>query len=126
MKKPENLISKEKMIAVLFDLAVVNSAKANNPQVLRKNNIEPMSYIYEKHGIDSIQFVESDRYYASIPKEHEEIFIAVEAGLEKEKERLTKNKKMIDSLKTAKRKEGLKSSKKIKDSLRQIERKKKQ
>ncbi len=99
MEKPENLIPKEKMVLILNDLAVVNAAKITNAQVLRNHNIEPTEYIFTKYGIDSIQFVESDRYYASIPEEHEEIYTAVEAKLEAEKERIVTLKKIRDSIK---------------------------
>lgn len=99
MVRPENLIPKEKMVLILNDLAVVNAAKVTNAQVLRKHNIEPTTYIFTKYGIDSLQFVESDRYYASIPEEHEEIYIAVEAKLEAEKDRMAEAKKVKDSLK---------------------------
>ncbi len=99
MDKPENLIPKEKMILILNDLAIVNAAKVTNAQVLRDHKIEPTEYIFTKYGIDSVQFVESDRYYASVPEEHEEIYTAVEAKLEAEKERIVTAKKIRDSLK---------------------------
>ena len=101
MDKPANLIPKEKMVLILNDLAIVNAAKVTNAQILRKHDIEPTTYIFTKYGVDSIQFVESDRYYASIPEEHEEIYTAVEAKLEAEKERITQAKKIKDSLKAA-------------------------
>lgn len=113
MDKPENLIPKEKMILILNDLAIVNAAKLTNPQILRNHDIDPTAYIFEKYDIDSLKFVESDRYYASIPEEHEEIYVAVEAKLEAEKERMSKIKKVKDSLKAVE----MKIQKKAKDSL---------
>jgi len=104
MDKPENLISKEKMVLILNDLAIANAAKVTNVQILRKYNLEPTAYIFEKYGIDSIQFVESDRYYASIPEEHEKIYLAVEAKLKGEKKRLTLEKDIKDSLRALERK----------------------
>ena len=125
IEEPENLIPKEKMVEILNDLAIVNAAKITNVQVLRTNNIEPMEYIFTKYGIDSLQFVESDRYYASIPKEHEEIYTLVVAKLEKEKERLSEEKKVRDSLKIVDKEEARRKIK-LKDSLRQIDDKKKE
>lgn len=116
MEKPDNLISKEKMIEILNDLAIVNAAKATNVAILSKYDIEPTNYIFEKYNIDSLQFVESDRYYASIPEVHEEIYIAVEAKLEVEKERIKLVKKTKDSLTALKKKE-LRKKKRTKDSL---------
>jgi len=116
LEKPKNLIPKEKMVLILNDLAIVNAAKVTNAKILTQYDIEPTEYIFKKYDIDSIQFVESDRFYASIPEEHEEIYMAVEAKLEAEQERLTIAKKIKDSLqaeqKKAQRKELI-----IRDSL---------
>lgn len=125
MDPPENLIPKAKMIEIFNDLAIVNAAKVTSIQVLRLNNIDPMEYIYAKHDIDSLQFVESDRYYASIPEVHEEIYTAVETKLENEKERITAIKQVTDSIKLVK-KEIAKKEKRVKDSLQQIDDKKNQ
>jgi hypothetical protein len=111
--QPAGLIPKEKMILILNDLAIANAAKLTNPQILRNHNIDPTAYIFEKYDIDSLKFVESDRYYASIPEEHEEIYIAVDAKLEAEKNRLKSEKKERDSIKSA----AMTSRKKSKDSL---------
>lgn len=116
LEKPENLIAKDKMVAILNDLAILNAAKTTNVGVLKQNGVEPMQFIYTKYGVDSLQFVLSDRYYASLPEIHEEIYIAVEAKLQTETDRLTLEKKEQDSLKRIEKK--LKAEKaKLKDSL---------
>ncbi|MUH34253.1 DUF4296 domain-containing protein [Zobellia amurskyensis] len=102
LDKPENLIPKEQMVAILQDLAIVNAAKTTNVQVLRDNDIEPMDYIFEKYNIDSLQLVESDRYYASLPVEYEKIYKEVEANLESGAKVLEEQKKVNDSLRVAK------------------------
>lgn len=104
MEKPKNLIPKEKMVMILNDLAIVNAAKVTNANILSQYDIEPTEYIFKKYDIDSTQFVESDRYYASIPEEHEEIYIAVETKLEAEHERIALAKKIKDSLLTEQKK----------------------
>ncbi|MBU2947854.1 DUF4296 domain-containing protein [Zobellia uliginosa] len=104
LEKPENLIPKEKMVDILQDLAIVNAAKTTNIQVLRDNDIEPMEYIFNKYNIDSLQLVESDRYYASLPVEYEKIYKEVEANLEREGKALEEQKKINDSLRVAKEK----------------------
>ncbi|MDO6818411.1 DUF4296 domain-containing protein [Zobellia sp. 1_MG-2023] len=104
LEKPENLIPREQMVAILQDLAVVNAAKTTNMQVLRDNDVEPMDYIFEKYNIDSLQLVESDRYYASLPVEYEKIYKEVEANLESEAKVLEEQKKVNDSLRVAKEK----------------------
>ncbi len=85
IQKPENLITKDQMAEILYDLAVINAAKKANPWRLSDRNIELMPFIYQKHDIDSVQFVQSDIYYASVPEEYQEIYQVVEARLEREK-----------------------------------------
>ena len=63
-KKPDNLISETKMEAVLYDLYMINSAKGVNRKLLEKNGFVPETYILTKHNVDSLQFAESNNYYA--------------------------------------------------------------
>ncbi len=102
--EPDNLISKEKITNILYDLAILNAAKSTNSIILRNNDIEPMQFLFSKYKIDSIQFVESNRYYASLPKEYENIYTAVNERLKSENKRMKGAKKSIDSLKTIERK----------------------
>ncbi len=123
IEKPENLISKDQMAEILYDLAVINAAKKTNPWRLSDRSIELMAFIYQKHGIDSVQFVQSDIYYASIPEEYETIYQVVEARLEREKAVYEKEKtRASDSLRkiTERQRELLKEQKaknKLKDTL---------
>lgn len=97
--KPVNLISKEKMIDILYDLAIIDAAKSTGPQVMENKNFVPMQFIYSKYEIDSIQFVSSDLYFASKPLEYEDIYKKIEERIKKEKERFEKLKeKKKDSL----------------------------
>ncbi len=95
LKKPENLIPMEKMSLILYDLALINSAKSTNPAILESKNIETMPYLYDKYGIDSAQFVNSDTYYASRPTEYEAIYRAVEMRLQKEKEEMEEERRRV-------------------------------
>ena len=95
IQKPENLITKDQMAEILYDLAVINAAKKANPWRLSNRNIELMPFIYQKHDIDSVQFVQSDIYYASVPEEYQEIYQVVEARLEREKAIYEKEKTRV-------------------------------
>jgi len=121
LEKPQNLIARDKMVEVLKDLAKVNAAKTTNAAILRDNNIDPMAYIFVKHGIDSIQFVESDKYYASLPIEYERIYREVESILEKEQAIFNEAKAVEDSLRLQKKEQKQERLKKQKttDSLAQ-------
>ena len=80
--KPENLISKDKMVSILVDLTVFNSAKGTNKTILENNGITVQQYIYEKHKIDSIQFKESNDYYTYDLKMYTDIYDRVQDSLE--------------------------------------------
>ncbi|TLF46815.1 DUF4296 domain-containing protein [Maribacter aurantiacus] len=125
IEKPENLIPKDKMVMILQEMALINAAKGVNLGILKDNGVEPTTYVFEKFGIDSAQFVISDRYYASLPTEYEAIYTEVEASLEAKRIALEQEKKITDSLKlleNKRSKEGVLDSLKtkpaaVKDSL---------
>lgn len=101
IQKPDNLIPRDKMVAILEEMAILNGARENkaNVLVLKENGIDPTQHIFEKYDIDSTIFVESDRYYASIPLEYVSMYEEIEASLLAKKEILEEQKKINDSLK---------------------------
>ncbi|MEO6347897.1 MAG: DUF4296 domain-containing protein [Aquaticitalea sp.] len=84
-KKPENLISKDKMSDILYDVYLLNAAKGINKRVLENNGILPQEYVYKKYNIDSLQFELSNDYYSYDTKIYEEIIEKVKQKLEAEK-----------------------------------------
>nr|WP_298924257.1 DUF4296 domain-containing protein [uncultured Allomuricauda sp.] len=105
IEKPEKLIPQEKMVAILHDLAILNSAKSSFNHVMEDKGIKVMEFLYQKHEIDSIQFSQSDLYYASVPLEYQAIYEKVEAKLETRRatlEKTTKNRN--DSIRKAQKK----------------------
>lgn len=84
-KKPDNLISKDKMSEVLYDLYVINAAKSINRKLLEANGFIPETYVLTKYNIDSLQFVESNRYYAFDTETYQDILEQVKSRLENEK-----------------------------------------
>jgi hypothetical protein len=81
MEEPEDLIPVEKMSEILYDMAVLDAIDNSYPQVLTDNDLKVMEFLYKKYGIDSLQFVQSDLYYASVPAEYQKIYEAVEERL---------------------------------------------
>jgi hypothetical protein len=81
-EKPENLIPKDEMTLVLYDLFVVNSAKGIDRVLFENKGINPEVYILEKYNIDSTQFAKSNDYYAHDIEVYNDI-------IEKVKERIT-------------------------------------
>jgi hypothetical protein len=81
LEEPDNLISKGEMVDILYDIALLDAIDNSHPHVLQRNEIKVMDFVYRKYGIDSTRFVESDRYYASVPALYEEIYTTVEERL---------------------------------------------
>jgi hypothetical protein len=118
IKKPDNLISKEKMSNILYDLYIINAAKGVNRKLLEKNGFVPETYLLTKYDIDSIQFASSNSYYAFNTEVYQDIVEKVKARLEKEKKAYEEiRKKEKDSVK-AKRDSLMESGKKKKDSIK--------
>ncbi|WP_046756322.1 DUF4296 domain-containing protein [Kordia jejudonensis] len=111
--KPDNLLSKEKMAAVLYDISLINAMKGVDKKSVEATNIHFDTYIYKKHNIDSIQFSESNNYYATSPLEYDAIYALVNERFAKERSlveaEMKKEQKRRDSLQKAK-KEALKKA----------------
>ena len=109
-KPPENLISKEKMVDIIYDMTLINVAKGVNKSILENNGIIPEQYLFNKHSIDSMLFAKSNEYYSYDLKTYQTIYDNVKIKLEK-------NKKIIsDSIEILKQISGELSKKLIKES----------
>ena len=84
---PDNLISKEKMENIIFDIMILNAASGFDLKI--DKNLLSDELIYKKHNIDSLQFFESELYYSKNPRDHYEIYAKVKIRI----------LKSIDSLK---------------------------
>jgi hypothetical protein len=65
VEKPDNLIGKDKMTNIIYDLAILEAMRSQKPIILEENGINQNTYIYKKYGIDSVQFAKSNQYYAA-------------------------------------------------------------
>lgn len=111
-EKPENLIPQDKMAAILADVYVGNAAKSVNTWLIKDKGIQLDTYIYEKHGVDSLQFVLSNEYYTSDLDAYHELFVKVEAKLallKEEKDSLKAEYDRTKRLNTVKRDSAAKS-----------------
>ena len=107
VEKPDNLIEKETMDSILYDLSLLQAIRGGYQGKLDSNKVEIANYIYKKYKIDSLQFANSNRYYASDVAAYNRMFNRVN-------ERLIAEKAKMDTL--VKREEKLKM-KKPSDSL---------
>ena len=101
--KPENLIPKDKMIDILYDMSIITASKGVAKRTLEREGVNPETFIFEKHSIDSLQFEESNKYYSFDLDAYESMYREVEKRIIKDKEYYTKlveeEKKAADSLK---------------------------
>ncbi|HNP69046.1 MAG TPA: DUF4296 domain-containing protein [Aequorivita sp.] len=93
-EKPKDLISKEKMVDLLTEAYLANAARSVNNQAIVDKGIKIDSLIYKNFRVDSLQFANSNAYYAADVNTYMEIFQKVEARL------VTMQKKM-DSIREA-------------------------
>lgn len=127
VKKPEHLIEKSKMMDIMYDLALLEAVKYQNPAILDSNQIRPKQFIYKKYKIDSLQLAQNNIYYAADYKNYKIMFESVVKRIANEKKRVNsvikleeKQKKFrIDKLK---KKSQL--AKKSKDSIATLKTKK--
>ena len=82
VKKPKVLLDEETMENILFDVAVLQAAKANSPEVLQANNIDSKDFIYKKYKIDSATYHQNNRYYAGDVRKHKHMYKRVLTRLE--------------------------------------------
>lgn len=85
-EKPENLIPKDDMANVLYDVFILNAAKGAAKSVLEDHGIFPEEYVFDKYNIDSLQFALSNAYYSYDIKTYEAIVSKVEERINTEKE----------------------------------------
>ncbi len=92
VEKPNNLIGKEKMVDILYDITVLEAIKNQNVSggISTKVGNE---YIYKKYKIDSVQFLKSNKYYAANIEEYKKMYEEVKARL------TAKTKKVEDDMK---------------------------
>jgi hypothetical protein len=87
---PENLLPKEKMVQILADAYISNASRSKsvNNRILRAKGVQLDSILYTKHGVDSLNFAESNAYYASNLDLYTGIIIEVEKVLLLKKARI--------------------------------------
>tara|TARA_Y100000815_G_scaffold16927_1_gene14809 strand:+ start:1820 stop:2311 length:492 start_codon:yes stop_codon:yes gene_type:complete len=86
-EKPKDLISKDKMSDILYDMYIINAAKGVNRKLLEKEGVVPETYILTRHNIDSTQFANSNNYYAYDTDIYKSIVEKVKTKLEADKKK---------------------------------------
>jgi len=106
IKKPDSLISEQKMVEVLTDLSILYSAKNYNKRILEETGLPLKTYLYEKYQIDSLKLAQSTEYYAKNYTQFKKIYNQVKLNLDKMKTDLelveAEEKCVEDSIRDAK------------------------
>lgn len=118
-KKPDGLISKDKMEQVLYDMYIIYGAKNVNRKPLEKMGFVPETYVLTKHNIDSTQFADSNAYYAYNTDIYKKIIENVKTKLEKQKASYEDIQKAENEL-TKHKRDSINKTRKKKDSIKKL------
>lgn len=83
IEKPKKLIDKDKMVDILYDMALLEAVKSQNINgglSTKKAN----EFLFKKYQIDSLQWEENNKYYASDIEEYKEMYEAVKKRIQEE------------------------------------------
>ena len=85
---PVDLLPKDKMVQILADAYISNASRSKsvNNRILRTKGVQLDSLLYSKHDVDSLNFAESNAYYASNLDMYTEIISEVEKLLKAKKD----------------------------------------
>lgn len=87
VEKPSNLIKKNKMIDILYDISLLEAVKSQNINGGISSK-EINKYIFKKYKIDSVQLVKSNKYYASDVAEYKKMYQKVKERLDAENKKI--------------------------------------
>ena len=99
IKKPDKLLSKDQMVAILSDIAVLKSANDVNSNRLSKFIESPFDYVTEKYKVDSLTIAQNIEYYNFQFNDNLSIYKRVEENIQNRKQKIDSINTIIDSLK---------------------------
>lgn len=112
-KKPDNLLSKDQMVLILSDIAVLKTANDVNTNRLSKFIESPFDYVTQKYQVDSLTIAQNIEYYNFQFNDNLTIYKRVEENIKKRKEKIDSINTLIDSLKNNKKNNDEKKTKKM-------------
>lgn len=86
-EKPEKFIEEDKMISILYDVAVIDAIKSYNLNTTHDYPVNSQLYILKKYQVDSLQFAQNNQYYAADMVRYKKMFEKVNQRLEAEKKK---------------------------------------
>ena len=99
VEKPDNLLTKDKMVNILSDIAILKSASDVNSTRLSNFIDTPFDYVTEKYEVDSLTIAKNIEYYNFQFNDNLSIYRRVEERIKIKKEKIDSINTVIDSLK---------------------------
>lgn len=112
VKQPKGLIEKEKMLDIMYDLSILEAVKYQHPLSLDSIDANQKRFVLQKYKVDSLQFAQSNIYYAADYEGYKDMFDEIA-------KRLEKNQRAADSLAKIDEKKAIKK-KKQEEKLRKL------
>ena len=56
-EKPQDLISEENMVNIIYDMSLINVSKGINKRIIENNGMRPKSYILNKSSFFNVKFI---------------------------------------------------------------------
>src|SRR5574343_266796 len=83
IEKPKKLIEKDKMVDILYDIALLEAIKSQNVNggISSKKANE---FLFQKYKIDSLQWEENNKYYAADIEEYKKMYEEVKKRIQDE------------------------------------------
>ncbi len=109
VEKPNDLIEKQKMIEILYDISLLYASKGVNTGQVDFKKVPIEDFIYKQYGVDSTQVANSTIYYSSKPDEYLKMYEVINERLKAAKDTLVKIRQDIQKNKTATEREKFKA-----------------
>jgi hypothetical protein len=103
IEEPEDLIPKDQMVDLLVDMYIATKTRNIKTVKLEKNK-NYMSFVFEKHKIDSTRFKASNEYYLYNTDKYQDIYKLVNLRIKDSLNKYEKPLKKKDSINKANRK----------------------
>lgn len=96
IEKPKNLVERDKMVNIIYDLALLEAAKSQTAGTYQYPRTS--QFLKDKYKIDSLTFAQSAQYYASDMKEYKKMYDEVKERLNAENTKLNGGQPVKENL----------------------------
>ena len=108
VEKPDNLLTKDQMVNILSDIALLKSASDVNSNRLSNFIDTPFDYVTQKYQVDSTTIAKNIEYYNFQFNDNLSIYRQIEERIKTKKEKIDSINTMIDSLERKSKEDSIK------------------